>query len=113
MRYASGETAMAHRTKSDSIEIEKALIKVLQLDLISEVEHKLRALTEGTRVADVLSKGAANASNEAQQAAIATLTRLVDKMLATNARVRETLLWLKQNVADLSERLSREEGAKE
>jgi hypothetical protein len=101
---------MAHRIPHEKLQSEKQLINVLQLDLMAELERKLRALTEGRRLAELLSSNSADASQSAQRAAVATLMRLVDDMLTANARVRETLLWLKENVTDLSEDLSAETG---
>jgi hypothetical protein len=104
---------MAHRIAHEKLQSEKQLIKVLQLDLMAELERKLRALTEGKRLAELLSSNSADVSASAQRAAVATLTRLVDDMLTANARIRETLLWLKENVTDLSRDLSSTKGATE
>lgn len=102
---------MAHRIPREKLQSEKQLIHVLQLDLMAELERKLRTLTEGRRLAELLSSNSADASGSAQRAAVATLTRLVDDMLTANLRIRETLLWLKENVTDLSKDLSSEKGA--
>ena len=104
---------MAQRIVREKLQSEKQLIHVLQLDLMAELERKLRTLTEGTRLAELLSSNSADASGSAQRAAVATLTRLVDDMLTANLRIRETLLWLKENVTDLSRDLSSEKGAPE
>ena len=87
---------MAHRIAHEKLQSEKQLIKVLQLDLMAEVARKLRALTEGKRLAELLSSNSADASASAQRAAVATFTRLVDDMLTANASIPETLLWLKR-----------------
>ena len=102
---------MAHRIAHEKLRSEKHLIRVLQLDLMAELERKLRTLTEGKRLAELLSSDSAGASGSAQRAAVATLTRLVDDMLTANVRIRETLLWLKENVTELSKDLSSKKGA--
>lgn len=105
--------SMAHRIAREKLQSEKQLIQVLQLDLMAELERKLRTLTEGKRLAELLSSNSVDASGSAQRAAVATLTRLVDDMLTANLRIRETLLWLKENVTDLSKDLSSEKNAPE
>ena len=100
---------MPHRIAHRKLQSEKQLIEVLQLDLMAELESKLRTLREGKRLAELLSSTSANAT--AQRTAVATLKRLVDDMLTANARIRETLLWLKRNVTDLSKDLSSEKDA--
>jgi hypothetical protein len=101
---------MGHRIAHDKLQSEKQLITVLQLDLMAELERKLRTLTEGKRLAGLLSSNSADASPDAQRAAAATLIRLVDDMLTANARIRETVLWLKENVRNLSKELRSTKG---
>ena len=101
---------MAHHIAHRKQQSEKQLIRVLHLDLMGELERKLRTLAEGKRLAELLSSNSADASPRAQRAAVATLTRLVDDMLTANARIRETLLWLKENVTNLSKDLSSKKG---
>jgi hypothetical protein len=102
---------MAHRIQRDSVQTEKELIKVLQVDLMAELEHKLRTLAEGTRLADLLSADSGDTSGEGRQRAVLTLAKLVDEMLLTNSQVRETLLWLKRSVADLAQQLPGQNGS--
>lgn len=102
---------MAHRVEHEKIEAEQQLIKVLQLDLMAELERKMRTLTEGTRLADLLSSRSADMPSSAHLATLLRRISLVDKILTANARVRETLLWLRGNVTALSNHLARMNGS--
>jgi hypothetical protein len=67
--------------------------------------------SKGARLADLVSSSSVGRSRDEQRRAVASLQRLVDEMLAVNGRVRETLLWLKANVGDLSRDLSQAQDA--